>query len=102
MQTAHDIPLLISSTVAASERRITPSWTLAHLKTKLEPMTGIPPHAQKLSLKLPGAQDAQPIDAGPDGDEEKIQIGNWPLQAYAEIVVSLEFDIVFSLPKHFS
>lgn len=83
MQTAHDIPLRITSEDSASERRITPSWSIAHLKTKLEPVTGIPPSSQRLSLRLPN-QAGVAIEAA---DEENVQLAAFPLQAYAEIHV---------------
>lgn len=83
MQTAHDIPLQITSENSASERRITPSWSIAHLKTKLEPVTGIPPSSQKLALRLPN----QPELAVEAADEENVQLASFPLQAYAEIHV---------------
>ena len=83
LQTARDIPLFIRSENASSERRITPSWSIAHLKTKLESVTGIPPCNQKLTLRLP-SQDGIAIEAQ---DEESTQVGNWRLQAYAEIYV---------------
>lgn len=58
-QTAPDIALLITIAGASpsarpllsAERRITPSWTIGQLKAKLEPVTGIPPSAQKLRTK---------------------------------------------------
>ena len=78
-----DIPLLISSENASSERRITPSWTIAHLKDRLEPITGVPASYQRLVLKL-ASQTPQPIEAA---DEESTQLVRWPLQAYAEIEV---------------
>jgi len=34
-----------------AERRITPSWTISQLKTKLEPVTGIPASAQSLRTR---------------------------------------------------
>jgi tubulin-folding cofactor B len=83
-QTSSDIPLLIKSANSASERRVTPAWTIAHLKTRLEPITGIPASAQKLSLRV-GSQDAVPIEAA---DEENFQLHSFNLQAYAEIFVS--------------
>ena len=83
MQTAHDLPLQITSENSASERRITPSWSIAHLKTKLEPVTGIPPSSQKLSLRLPNRPEIA-VDAA---DEENVQLASFPLQAYAEIHV---------------
>lgn len=82
-QTSQDIPLRIVSENASAERRITPSWTIAQLKVKLEPVTGIPPSAQKLTLKLPD-QESVVIEAE---DEESVQIARWPLRSYADIIV---------------
>lgn len=85
MATAQDIPLLIVSENSASERRISPSWTIAQLKGRLEPVTGVPATCQKLSLKI-GSQPAQPIEAT---DEESTILAAWPLQAYAELKVGI-------------
>lgn len=85
MATAQDIPLLIVSENSASERRISPSWTIAQLKGRLEPVTGVPATCQKLSLKI-GSQPAQPIEAA---DEESTILAAWPLQAYAELKVGI-------------
>lgn len=87
LQTAGDIPLQITSENSSSERRITPSWTIGQLKAKLEPVTGIPPLSQKLTLRLGGRQPV-PIEAV---DEENTQLGNFPLAPYAEIHVSFDF-----------
>lgn len=84
MATARDIPVLITSSASSSERRITPSWTIAHLKTKLEPVTGIAPSSQKLTLRLPDQQREIPIEAE---DEDGVEVGRWPLVPYAEIKV---------------
>ena len=78
-----DIPLLISSDNASSERRITPSWTISHLKERLEPITGVPASCQRLVLKV-ASQTPQSIEAA---DEDSTQLGRWSLQAYAEIQV---------------
>ena len=83
MQTARDVPLIVRSENASAERRITPSWNLAQLKTKLEPVTGIPPSAQKLTLRVPGQLEVL-LEAR---DEETVEVGRWNLQAYAEIYV---------------
>ena len=85
MQTARDIPLIITSAASSSERRITPSWTIAHLKTKLESVTGIPPASQKLLLRTPH-QPERVLEAA---DEETVQVGQWQLVDYAEIHVCL-------------
>jgi len=85
MATAADIPLLIVSENSSSERRISPSWSIAQLKSRLEPVTGVPATCQRLSLKI-GSQAAQPIEAA---DEESTILAAWPLQAYAEIKVGM-------------
>ena len=82
-QTVRDIPLLIRSANASSERRISPSWTVAQLRARLEPITGVPPSCQKLTLKLPGHEEVV-IEAQ---DEEVTQVAQWKLQAYAELHV---------------
>jgi len=95
MHAAGDIPLQITSENSSSERRITPSWTIGQLKAKLEPVTGIPPLSQKLTLRL-GSQQSVPIEAV---DEENTQLGGFPLAPYAEIHVSFEsIDVRFA--KH--
>lgn len=90
-----DVPLQVISENAAAERRITPSWTISILKTKLETVTGIPPGSQRLSLKLPG-QDKVFIEAN---DEDNTLVSNWALAPYAELHVSETrpaFIIIFS------
>ncbi|KAF2274176.1 uncharacterized protein EI97DRAFT_468890 [Westerdykella ornata] len=84
LQAATDVPLLINSSNASSERRITPSWTIAFLKSRLEPITGIPAGSQQLTLRV-GSQDAIPVTAA---DEENTQLSAFPLQPYAEITVT--------------
>ncbi|KAF2118982.1 CAP Gly-rich domain-containing protein [Lophiotrema nucula] len=83
LQAATDVPLLISSPNSSSERRVTPSWSVAHFKTRLEPITGIPAGSQQLTLRV-GSQDAVAITAA---DEEQTQLAAFPLQPYAEITV---------------
>ncbi|EXJ80061.1 hypothetical protein A1O3_08347 [Capronia epimyces CBS 606.96] len=57
------VPLL------AAERRITPSWTIAQLKAKLEPVTGIPAGAQSLRTRgLDGAWISLADEASIAGD----------------------------------
>lgn len=80
---APDVPLLISSPNASSERRISPSWTIAHLKSRLEPITGVPAGSQQLTLRV-ASQDAVPITAP---DEEQTTLAVFPLQPYAQITV---------------
>lgn len=81
---APDIPLLIISDNAQSERRISPSWSIAQLKTKLEPITGVPASSQRLTLKV-ASWPEQPLQA--ENDEQTL-LSTFPLQSYAEIHVS--------------
>ncbi|KAF2878430.1 CAP Gly-rich domain-containing protein [Massariosphaeria phaeospora] len=104
LQTAADVPLIISSPNSSSERRISPSWSIAHLKTRLEPITGIPASCQQLTLRV-GTQDAIAIIAA---DEEQTQLTGFPLQPYAEIAVldtrppsaRTDFSDLSSVPKY--
>jgi tubulin-folding cofactor B len=92
MQTAGDVPLLITSDSSSSERRITPSWTIGQLKAKLEAVTGVPPLSQKIVLRVNG--QAVPIEAV---DEENTQLYGFPLAPYAELHVSQghSFEVFF-------
>lgn len=86
-----DVPLLVISEFAQAERRITPSWSISQLKSKLETVTGIPPSCQTLSLKTPGAE-AISIEAA---NEDGTHLSNYPLVPYAELHVSpTEFSFV--------
>jgi hypothetical protein len=83
---AADIPLLIKSANAQSERRVNPSWTIAHFKARLEPITGVPSSTQRLSFRI-ASQDAVPIEAA---NEEQVQLSSFGLQPYAEVTVSTD------------
>ncbi|KAK4226446.1 CAP Gly-rich domain-containing protein [Podospora fimiseda] len=78
-----DVPLYVVSDYSSSERRITPSWSIAQLKTKLEPITGIPPSCQNIFLKT-SSNDKIPIQAS---DEESVYLQSFPLAPYAELQV---------------
>lgn len=80
-----DVPLQVISENSASERRITPSWSVSTLKAKLEPVTGIPPSAQKLSLKTSAGSEPVPVEAA---DEDATRLSDFPLAPYAELHVS--------------
>jgi hypothetical protein len=67
-----------------TERRVTPTWTVLQLKSKLETMTGIPTNCQHLLLKAPGR-----ADQWVDGDDSII--GNWGLMKGCEIEVCAVF-----------
>ncbi|KZM26715.1 uncharacterized protein EKO05_0008793 [Ascochyta rabiei] len=83
LQSVSDVPLLISSPNSSSERRISPSWSIAHLKSRLEPITGVPASSQLLSLRV-ASQDPVPLTGL---DEEQTRLAQFPLQPYAEITV---------------
>lgn len=85
-----DVPLLVISEYAASERRITPSWSIFQLKTKLEPVTGIPPSCQILSLKASAGSEKIPVEAA---DEDAVRLSSFPLAPYAELHVSQPLSI---------
>ncbi|KAK1988304.1 CAP-Gly domain-containing protein [Colletotrichum cereale] len=78
-----DVPLQVISENSASERRITPSWTISQLRTKLEPITGIPPSSQRISLKTASGNIS--IEAS---DEDNARLTAFPLAPYAELHVA--------------
>jgi tubulin-specific chaperone B len=86
MQAARDVPLLILSENTSSERRITPTWSIARLKARLEPVTGIPPSCQKLVLRVAGETGGTAIEAE---DEEATRLDAWNLVPGGEILVGL-------------
>ncbi|KAM0564521.1 hypothetical protein ACHAPJ_000735 [Fusarium lateritium] len=79
-----DVPLVVISEFAQSERRITPSWSISQLKGKLETVTGIPPSCQRLSLKPTAGAEAIAIEAA---NEDDTHLSNFPLAPYAELHV---------------
>ena len=71
-QTSSSSPSSSSSSGLATERRITPTWTVMQLKSKLETMTGIPPTSQRLRVKVPGRADRWV-------DDDVSTVGEWGL-----------------------
>ncbi|KAJ5443652.1 uncharacterized protein N7458_007524 [Penicillium daleae] len=63
-----------------TERRITPTWTVEQVKSKLETMTGVPPGSQRLRVKVPGRPDQW-------ADNDAQLIGDYGLVKGAEIEV---------------
>ncbi|GAP83841.1 putative CAP-Gly domain-containing protein [Rosellinia necatrix] len=78
-----DVPLLVISENSSSERRITPSWSISQLKSKLEPITGIPPSCQRLKLKT-SANGTVSVQA--ENEDDKL-LSDFPLVPYAELQV---------------
>jgi tubulin-folding cofactor B len=89
MASTADVPLLITSDNARSERRISPAWTIAQLKSRLEPITGIPASSQRLTLKVASwpDQNLQTVN------EDNTQLSAFTLQSYAELHVSGDFSM---------
>jgi tubulin-specific chaperone B len=81
-----DVPLQVISENSSSERRITPSWSIAQLKAKLEPVTGVPPSSQRIVLKT-SAKQSIPVEAA---DEDTKFMSEFPLSPYDELHVSLK------------
>ena len=84
MATARDVPLLVESENSGSERRISPSWTIALLKQKLEPITGVPTSSQKLVLYPPNSTTGVPVSSP---DEENATLSQFTLLPYGRLVV---------------
>lgn len=69
-----------------TERRITPTWTVEQVKSKLETMTGVPPGSQRLRVKVPGRPDQW-------ADNDAQLIGDYGLVKGAEIEVGHFFSV---------
>jgi len=78
-----DIPLFVISDYSASERRITPSWSISEFKAKMESVTGIPPSSQKLTYKT-ATSERIPMDVA---DEDNTLLSSFPLSRNGEIHV---------------
>lgn len=87
--TPADVSVIVSTPSSAganvepglhAERRVTPTWTVMQLKSKLETMTGIPPGSQNLRFKAPGRPDRWI-----EGDDRIV--GDWGLIKGCEIEV---------------
>ncbi|KAK9473568.1 CAP Gly-rich domain-containing protein [Dipodascopsis tothii] len=80
-----DVNLFVSSANATTERRISPGWTIAQLKAKLEPICGVPPVWQQLELFVGAAQEGVRIEAA---DEDRTTVGAFELVPYARLHVA--------------
>ncbi|KAG8625650.1 hypothetical protein KVT40_006051 [Elsinoe batatas] len=82
MASSNDITVLVISPNSRSERRLQPSWSLDQLRTKLEPITGIPASSQRLAFALPSGQQ-QSLNHLPDSTP----VSQLNLRDYAELHV---------------
>ena len=96
MATLADVPMIVISDNAFSERRITPAWSISTLRAKLEHITGVPPSSQALYLAPPASSGtAAAPSAAPSAqkiaitaaDEDATQIAQFNLSPYAELHV---------------
>jgi tubulin-folding cofactor B len=72
------VPLRVVSAHTTSERRVSPEWTVAQLKARLEPITGIAVEFQRLVLR------GEDVDVS---DEEGTLLGSLGLVPQAELQV---------------
>ncbi|PHH55744.1 Cell polarity protein alp11 [Ceratocystis fimbriata CBS 114723] len=79
-----DVSLFVVSDYSASERRITPSWSIDQLRAKMETVTGIPPSCQQISYKTPSGE-VIPVSAA---DEEKTTLEGWNLSRQGELRIN--------------
>ncbi|KAF1811051.1 hypothetical protein P152DRAFT_384242, partial [Eremomyces bilateralis CBS 781.70] len=77
-----DVSINVVSSASESERRISPAWTLAQFKTRLEPITGIPSGSQKLELR----SDVASVELSAP-DDDAVMLAAFPLREYNEIYV---------------
>ena len=101
MTTPSDVWVQVTSANSSSERRLPLSWSVAVLKARLEPITGIPRSSQRLILRRGGdglvsvnegggdgraAQTGQVIEAA---DEEDTTLEHFRLTRGCEIYVCM-------------
>ncbi|CAI4217262.1 unnamed protein product [Parascedosporium putredinis] len=79
-----DIPLFVVSEYSASERRVTPSWSISEFKAKMESVTGIPPGSQKLTYKT-ATSEKMSMDVA---DEDATLLSAFPLAKNGEIHIT--------------
>jgi tubulin-folding cofactor B len=72
------VPLRVVSAHTTSERRVSPAWSVAQLKARLEPITGVPIEFQRLVLRGEDVRVA---------DEDGTLLGSLGLVAQAELQV---------------
>ena len=83
-----DIPLHVIPENSSSERRITPSWSIGQLKTKLEPVTGIPPGSQVITLKT-ATGETIPVQGA---DEDSTFLSSFPLTSIGILSTTAHVD----------
>ena len=87
MTAPSDVWVQLTSANSSSERRLPLSWTLAVLKARLEPITGIPRSSQRLILRRGG--DGV-VPANEDGDDGRAAHTGQVIEAPDEDDTTLE------------
>lgn len=80
-----DLSVFFTSDLTSSERRISPQWTLAYLKTRLEQITGVQPESQVLQYH-PQSSSNEYIVLKAD-DEERVTIAQLGITSFSRIHV---------------
>ncbi len=81
-----DINIFVTSDLTSSERRISPNWSINYLKSRFEPVTGIPPSFQKLTL-FTSSINNDSIDIRSSNDDIT-NIGSFNIAPFCRIHVS--------------
>lgn len=89
-----DVLLQVVSENSVSERRINPTWTISTLKTRLEPITGIPTGCQRLSIKASSNAPAVPLESA---DEDNTPLSSFVLTPNGELHVRLASKILLDI-----
>lgn len=80
-----DIPVYFTSDLVSTEKRISPQWSIAYLKQKLEPVTGILPSFQLLQY-YPERASNNFVEIKPD-NEETTTVADIGITAFSRIHV---------------
>ena len=83
-----DIPMIIRSDNIYCERRVSPSWTIAHFKSRLEPITGIPTSHQRVVILCNADDNSNSKNVLESRDEHSSQLLEFELRPYGQIFVS--------------
>lgn len=82
--------MIIRSDNIYCERRISPSWTVAHFKSRLEPITGIPTSHQQIVIQSNLDDNSGTKTVLESQDEDSSQLFRFGLRPYGEIHVSVQ------------
>lgn len=78
-----DVNVYVTSDLTSSERRISPQWSVGHLKERLELITGIPPQSQELHYYPSQTSNTYQIIA----DDAATTVSSYGITSYSRIHV---------------